>query len=178
MECVDRGKLIGCICHRGINVTVIQLRHLSCTAFERLVNLQIWENLRLGSIDDEFKELRPDFIVRHELSMNIIICDTAGSCRTDKKMFASARPGVSRLLRYLNSRHDVIMHYIVITNSGNLKQPGRDTILIETTDTTYYYYYYCMILALIRRRRLASHRLLCFVSFVCLFLVCYEILHW
>ena len=31
-----------------------------------------------------------------------------------------------------------MMHYVnVITNSGNLKQPGRDTILID------YYYYYC-----------------------------------
>ena len=37
----------------------------------------------------------------------------------------------------LHNRHDLITHYVnVITNSGNLKQPGRDTILIETTTTT------------------------------------------
>lgn len=69
------------------------------------------------------------------------------------------------------------MHYVnVITNSGNLKQPGRDTILID---------YYCygtitagVILMLIRPRRFAPHSLLCFVSFVRLFLICYKILHW
>lgn len=53
--------------------------------------------------------------------------------------------GSKPLSQVLNNQHDVIMHYVnVITNSGNLKQPGRDTILIETTTTaiTYYYYYY------------------------------------
>jgi len=48
------------------------------------------------------------------------------------------------------------MHYVnVITNSGILKQPGRDTILI---DYYYCYYYYDTIIAgviltLIRSRR-------------------------
>lgn len=74
----------------------------------------------------------------------------------------------------LNNRHDVIMHYVnVITNSGNLKQPGRDTILID-------YYYYCyyydtitagVILTLIRPRRFAPPQLTLF-CFICSFVSC------
>ncbi|CAL7950459.1 unnamed protein product [Xylocopa violacea] len=51
--------------------------------------------------------------------------------------FHSARRVASCHLGYSNT--DTIKRRIVvnvITNSGNLKQPGRDTILIETTTTT------------------------------------------
>ena len=100
----------------------------------------------------------------------------------------------------------------VITNSGNLKQPGRDTITYRNYCYCYYYYYYhyyhyyyfyyyyyyfycyyyyyyyyyyyCYYYrfdSLCVKRTLgwfASQRLFCFVSFVYLFLVCYEILLW
>lgn len=52
-----------------------------------------------------------------------------------QKVHTSARPDPPS--QVLNNRHDVIMHYVnVITNSGNLKQPGRDTILIDYSTTT------------------------------------------
>lgn len=92
-----------------------------------------------------------------------------------RTVHTSARPGNDPPSQVLNNRHDVIMHYvIVITNSGNLKQPGRDTILID------YYYYYCyyydtitagVILTLIRSRRFAPHSLHLF-CFICSFVSC------
>lgn len=84
-----------------------------------------------------------------------------------KSVCATTRKGANCRLRYLINRHDVIMHYInVITNSGNLKQPGRDTILIETTTTATISTTTGVILALIRR---PAPILFCFV---CLFVSC------
>ena len=67
------------------------------------------------------------------------------------------------------------MHYInVITNSGNLKQPGRDTILIETTTTTTATTTTTtgVILALIGRSGDSRASVYILFCFVCLFVSC------
>jgi len=84
-----------------------------------------------------------DRILSSNTSLMSSLRYAADNCKIDKKCIRARTAGNDPPSQVLNNRHDVIMHYVnVITNSGILKQPGRDTILIDYY-YCYYYYYYC-----------------------------------
>ncbi|XP_011634796.1 uncharacterized protein T26G10.4-like [Pogonomyrmex barbatus] len=78
MRCGEVSETLSLLGHCGVHAAAIQLRH-------NAVLHRLWKacrlpgdkrvNQRIEGIDGELGELRPDLVIRHELSKSVVICD-------------------------------------------------------------------------------------------------------
>lgn len=122
--------------HCGLHAAAIQLRHDAVLhRLRRACRLpgEVRVNQRVGGIDGDLGELRPDLVVRHEPSKSVVICDVTVPFENRLVAFEEAR--ARKLAKYaplaeaLHSRgYRVVVTAIVVGALGSW-DPRNDAVL-------------------------------------------------